>query len=168
MYLESLLTVHSTSTSNFMILSHVYPSGNDCFTQSGMSLGYLVKYSVDSVRSVFFYTTEHITEAYLGRDTRSIQKHIQHTKKLKPLGHSIIFLLILISNFCVTVEVAKGHHSPNARFWLVEFCFFYLYTAKYQGILAQTRKRLVNICNPSSRRDVFLLERFFSNVSCTS
>ena len=61
---------------------------------------------------------------------------MQHTQKLYALGHSIMFLFMLISNCCVTVEVAKGHHSPNARLWLVEFCFFYNYTAEYHGILA--------------------------------
>ena len=42
MYLESLLTVQTAPSSKFMILSRVYPSGNDCFTQSGMSSVYSV------------------------------------------------------------------------------------------------------------------------------
>ena len=88
---------------------------------------------------LYFFIVRNIHTGYrsIFRNRHKIDSETYATHKKTLTSRTLIFFLfMLISNCCVTVEIAKGHHSPNARLWLVEFCFFYNYTAKYQGILA--------------------------------
>ena len=55
------------------------------------------------------------------------------------------------------------HH----KLWSPEFCFNFLYAANCQGMQVFIWKRWVKCCQPSSRRDGFLLKSFSANVSCT-